>query len=314
EGTFTFIIKNKEQTINLGITAIKFMSNDSDEPSGPRREPLLLVMAQDITELKRMERLLKEINLHLEEKVKEKSAALLEAQKRLLETERLATLGQLSAGLVHEINNPLCGISNYLELITSGRITEEQQKYLSCVSQGVEIIKSITGNLLDLARVNNLELTEVDIHELIKEVVVFLKPRLDREQVKIKTIFSNDKFPLIRVDKNKIKQVFLNIIINALEAISGEGRIELKTVSTGRELMISISDNGIGIPADKLPHIFKPFVSGAKKKGKRGTGLGLFMAANIISAHQGDIKVETKPGAGTKFVITLPVGELRDVT
>lgn len=228
-----------------------------------------------------------------------------EAQKRLADAERLATLGQLSAGIVHEINNPLYGITNYLEVMKNELINDEQKKYLSLISQGVDMIKSTTGDLLNVARLDKLDLGSVNIKELIKDTLAFLKHRFEEEDVAIKTTFPAE-LPLIQADKNKIKQVFLNLLINSLESMSNNGKIEIRTALGDDNIKISVADNGCGIPEDKLPHIFEPFISGKKAKRERGIGLGLFMASSIISAHRGDIKVESAVGQGTTFTISLP--------
>ncbi|MFH0889079.1 MAG: ATP-binding protein [Planctomycetota bacterium] len=250
---------------------------------------------------------LKRHRLILEEEIKRKSNDLLEAQKRLLESEKLALLGQLSTGLVHEISNPLYGICNYIEVISKEQITDKQKKYFPLILQGIEMIQTTANNLLNMAQINKLELTQIDITDLIKEVLTFLKPRCEDERVEINTTFQ-DKLPLIQADKNKIKQVLLNILLNALEAVYDTGRIDIKASSEHKHIIISITDNGCGISHVELPHIFQPFVSGAKKKRERGVGLGLFMVSNIITAHQGKIDVVSQEGKGTAFTITLPQG------
>ncbi|MEK7449518.1 MAG: ATP-binding protein [Planctomycetota bacterium] len=243
--------------------------------------------------------------LYLEETVQKQTKALLDVQKRLSESEKLALLGQLSAGVIHEINNPLFGVYSRLELIESGELTTEQRKSLGMAMQGIDMIKVITTNLLDIAMANKLELSSVNIIKIINEVVALLKPHFDQAKIAVDFI-SKDKIFIIQADKDKMKQVFMNILLNSIEAISDNGKIDLRVRLEGENIVITVTDNGRGIEPERIPHIFEPFGSWEKTNREKGVGLGLFVVSNIISAHKGGIKAESTLGQETTFSITLP--------
>jgi len=174
------------------------------------------------------------------------------------------------------------------------------------ISHGVGIIKSITGNLLDLSQINKLNMERVNINKLLEETLSFSMPDIEKSGVKVSIKIQND-VPELYIDKNKIRQVFLNLITNAVESMPGGGHLGINSEFIDNKLSISFKDTGTGISKENLTHIFEPFFSDKKKKGKRGVGLGLFMASNIISLHKGEIRVESIDGKGSTFNVILRI-------
>ena len=266
----------------------------------------MLGIVRDITRRKEMEKELIQKKEEIERGNKELENRVEESIKKIQEAEKLALVGKLSAGIVHEINNPLYGISNYIELLLDEEEKEERNRHLKMISQGIDIIKSVTSNLLDLSQLGKLNLERVNINKLLEEVLSFSMPNI--QKAKVKTVVQTDKnIPDILLDKNKIKEVFLNLITNAREAMPDGGKLKVRSKLGDKKVNIYFSDTGVGIPDEKVKHVFEPFHSDKRKQGKRGVGLGLFMVSNIVSIHNGEIKVKSAENKGTTVEIILPV-------
>lgn len=251
----------------------------------------------------------------LEEKVKERTQELRLAEAEVARGEKLASIGQLAAGIAHELNNPLTGVLTFTSLLRKkmpdGSADAED---LDLVIRETKRCASIIRRLLDFAREKTPEKALVDLNLLVTDTVRFVERSAALQQVEIATELDED-LPSLSVDPDLIKQVLINILVNAQQAIDGPGRITVRSrVLPPRKLAgapaatpvveIAISDTGCGIPAANLQRIFDPFFT-SKEVGK-GTGLGLSVSYGIVRSHGGEIEVQSTVGEGTTFRILLP--------
>jgi signal transduction histidine kinase len=252
----------------------------------------------------------------------------------------------LSAGVAHEINNPLAYIANNLavlerdiaslldlisiyeqarDLLASHRpdlhgaierldeecdfayIKENLDKILGSTRQGVKRVAEIVHNLRGFARLDRAAVDQIDVHEPIETALEMIRGRLQRRRITIEQ--SRGELPLISASLVQLNQVFLNLLVNAMQAIESthreDGRIVIRSREEEREVIVEIIDNGCGIPAEVLPHIFDPFFT-TKDVGD-GTGLGLSITHGIVQDHGGRMEVESTPGHGTCFRVALPI-------
>jgi PAS domain S-box-containing protein len=228
--------------------------------------------------------------------------------KRLLDqtvqSEKLAEVGRLSAGIAHEINNPLAMVAYATELLKrENNLTAFQEEMLDKIETEVERLKNLTGGLLSFSSNRETLSQVVSLNELIEEVLKLLRFELQRKSIQLVTEFDN--IPVVTADPNKIKQVIINLVMNAVYVLDGEGTITLQTCK-GRKGMVElrISDDGPGIDPEKQQEVFVPFYT-TKPEGE-GTGLGLYICQNIIREHGGEIILGSTPGEGATFTILLP--------
>ncbi len=222
-------------------------------------------------------------------------------EMQLLQSNKLATVGQLAAGIAHEINNPLGNISLYTQmLLKRGKNTEAQEK-LTVINDEANRAAEIVKGLLDFARQSEPRLSNIDINNEIVKVLSILKPNL--KDIRVNTDIA--PLPFILADGGQIQQVIMNLLKNSIQSISENGEITLKTIAKDNNVEIIVSDNGCGIPKENLGRIFDPFFT-TKEPGE-GTGLGLSISYGIIKRHNGTIEVESEVGKGTTFTIKLPV-------
>ncbi|OHB87269.1 MAG: hypothetical protein A3D13_08505 [Planctomycetes bacterium RIFCSPHIGHO2_02_FULL_40_12] len=224
-------------------------------------------------------------------------------ESQLLEVEKLASTGRVVASVAHEINNPLEGIINYLQLLLERTDDCEKRKYVELVMEGIYRIAGIVRRLLD----SNLNILEEEgdhnINYHIQSVVNLLQKKLSQEKITVKQIFDK-KIPKVRCHPNQLEQVFTNLILNSVDSMPDGGIINITTQVKDEQLQIEFTDNGCGIPEKDLTNIFEPFFS--TKKGT-GTGLGLWICYNIIIGHAGKINVKSSLDLGTTFQIILPL-------
>ncbi len=229
---------------------------------------------------------------------------LLRAQKQIYQAEKLASIGRLASGVAHEINNPLNGIKSCLYAIEKNpENTERNKEYLELIDEGITNIELIVKKLLGFARQKGESNEQVNIKENIEKVLSLLDYRL--RQKKARVVRDCDDSLVVRGDAQLLQEVFMNLIINALDAIDEEGTIEIRTRKNKTHAVIEISDNGAGISPDEMKNIFDPFYT-TKEPGK-GTGLGLSVSLGIIDNMGGTIEAESEKGKGTKFTIKLPM-------
>lgn len=247
---------------------------------------------------------------YLIEKLELANKEIKETQEQLAHAEKLASIGQLAAGVAHEINNPLGSIMIYASLLIKkiGKIINEPQyvEDLKLILEEANRCKNIVSNLLNFARQGKLRITQVNICEIVNDVIRLIKVKQEFSDVTIIENY-NDGNKIIEGDFDQLKQALLNVIINACEAVENKDEkvVTISYADDKDKLLIKISDTGAGIPPENLSKIFTPFFT-TKKIGK-GTGLGLAITYGIIKMHKGDIKVNSEVGKGTSFIITLPI-------
>lgn len=256
----------------------------------------------------------------LEERVARKTAELQGAQQQMIQAEKLASLGKLAAVVAHEINNPLSGILTYARLLrkwvergdTLEEHAPEMREALQLIESESRRCGEIVKDLLTFARVHPLNISDFDVNRIVQRTVKLVEHKLDLGNIVPRLELAQD-LPSIRGDAGQIEQLFLAIVMNAIEAMPEEGTLHIVTRRAGPEsVAIVIEDDGVGIPADLLPRLFEPFTT-TKEEGK-GVGLGLAISRAIVDRHRGRIEVASEPGCGTSFTITLPSAANRRTT
>lgn len=222
-------------------------------------------------------------------------------------TEKLVALGQLSAGIAHEMNTPLGSILGYARLLMKDkRLDAIQKERLEIIAEQAKRSSAIIKGLLNFARQSNpaiRNIKDAGINDILTDVLKLLQTEIEKHNIDVLTDFG--EIPAIKVDVRQMEQAILNIILNAIQAIKNNGKICIKTFTENDSIKIKISDNGPGILEDIKQRIFDPFFT-TKPVGE-GTGLGLSISAGIISEHGGSIDVESMEGNGATFTVTLPV-------
>ncbi len=271
-------------------------------------------ISRDITERRKEE---EEITRRLERMVEDRTRKLRETHKKLIHQDKMASLGKLSASVVHEINNPIAGILNLILLIKristeDGAVRENLAQfadYLDLMETETRRVSRIVSNLLAFSRQAKIEFKPVDLPRLIEKTLIINQNLLKINGVHVEKKLAPD-LPRPVGSEDQLQQVFMNIISNAAEAMEGKPEavltIEAVHLAGDGKVRIGFADNGAGIPEENLPHLFEPFFT-TKKKGK-GVGLGLSVAYGILEEHGGSISVSSQPGERTTFAIDLPVG------
>ncbi|MBP7795075.1 MAG: HAMP domain-containing protein, partial [Candidatus Saccharicenans sp.] len=228
------------------------------------------------------------------------------AEKTILRSEKLASIGRLAAGIAHEINNPLTGILTYSSLLLEELKGTPYEEDLKVITEETLRCRKIVRGLLDFARDYKPEKVSVNLNTLIEETLQILENHVSFQNIKIvKNLDQN--LPEVRIDADEFRSVINNLAVNAADAMPHGGQLTISTSydSEAREVIIRVADTGVGISEENLKRIFEPFFT-TKEKGK-GTGLGLAMAYGAIKRHNGRIDVKSKLGEGTEFIIRLPV-------
>ena len=262
----------KKKTLDLNAS---FLTDESGEITG------VVAVIRDITEIKDLN---EEVARH----------------------KRLAALGKLSAGIAHEIRNPLSSIRGLAQFVyNSFSQADERKEDLNTIIQEVDRLNTLVVQVLDFAKLKKPNLIPFSLNDLIGKMTELFQLEIKDKQIKFNLELSPD-ISQIHADEDQVRQIFMNIIINAIQAIQVKGEIKIKTEKTllrGEPVIrLTIEDSGDGIPEKDLSQIFDPFFSTKEK----GSGLGLSIVYKLIEAHQGEIKVESKEGEGTKFIIFLP--------
>ena len=226
-------------------------------------------------------------------------------------TNKLASLGRLASGVAHEINNPLAiidqkaGLIKDLFLLKKDYASDDRlMELIDSILSSVKRTGSITQRLLDFARHMDTHIETINLKEMIYEILGFLKKEAEYRRIKTSVTIS-DEIAEIESARGNLQQIFLNIFNNAFAAMDNGGRLDITVTPKGKDAMIiTIADNGHGIPAEDLRHVFEPFFTTRSAQG--GTGLGLSITYGMVQEIEGDIAVESKLGEGTRFIITLP--------
>ncbi|MGH9685204.1 MAG: ATP-binding protein [Candidatus Acidiferrales bacterium] len=229
-------------------------------------------------------------------------------QSKMLQTERLAALGQFVSGIAHELNNPLTAIMGYAQLLLRHSLMQPQLSEANKVFQEAERARHIVKNLLYFARENKPERTRVHLNEIVERTLALRSYELKVENILVECELDPD-LPATMADPHQLQQVVLNLLVNSEQALlegRGQGRIWMRTrLAPGRRICLEISDDGPGIPLEIAPRIFDPFFT-TKPPGV-GTGLGLSIVYGIVQQHDGEVIFDSHRGAGAKFVVELPV-------
>jgi len=282
---------------------------------------------QMTTSLKESRREIENYSRTLEQKVEERTKELKEAQAKLIQTEKMAAVGQLAAGVAHELNNPLGGILGFAQYALS-KIRNKKTKdltdedisaysaYLKDIEQQSIRCKKIVQNLLKFSRSSKkIDFEVLDINLVLDDTLMFVQHQLSMSKVRLKKKLESS-LPRVNGNAGMLQQVFTNIILNALQAMPQGGNLTVSTAAAGypeegkRGVQVIFTDTGCGIPMENLEKIFEPFYT--TKKVGQGTGLGLSVSYGIIKEHKGETKVESQVGKGTTFIISLPSFEVLD--
>lgn len=245
--------------------------------------------------------------LKLQNQLKEKEEEIKAIANRAAQAEKLTALGELVAGVSHELNNPLQIIVGYAEMAMSDESVPEHCRTISSrIYESAIRASKIVRNLKEFARQREPLREPLDLRQIVDKVVELLDYEFSASGIIVNKDYA--EIPAISADPNQIQQVVLNLLKNAHDAIvetgRGEGRVDISVYSKDKSVVLEISDTGIGIPEENINRIFEPFFT-TKPVGK-GTGLGLSITYGIIKAHDGNISVRSKPGEGTTFIIELP--------
>ncbi|MBP1722332.1 MAG: sensor histidine kinase [Deltaproteobacteria bacterium] len=258
--------------------------------------------------LKQARKELEDYGRVLEEKVEERTRELTQMQDHLIQSEKLASMGQLSASIAHEVNNPLSGALIYNQLIAKkisrGDFDREAiLNYLSKMEHELSRSTKLIRSLLDFSVQSEPKFKEVNVNEVLNRALELGIHAGSKENTRVEKDLQ--PLPTFMVDPDQLEQVFVNLIMNALQAMPAGGKLTLRTFLENRELKIAVRDTGCGIPPENLTKIFTPFFS--TKKEVKGVGLGLSVSYGIIQGLKGRIEVESKVGEGTTFTVCLPI-------
>ncbi|HEX9802164.1 MAG TPA: ATP-binding protein [Gammaproteobacteria bacterium] len=297
------------------------------------------VVDEDYAELQRKHEALKEseeryrsLSEHLEQRVQQQVKTIEQAQRQLYQSEKLASVGQLAAGVAHEINNPISFISSNLrtalsyldrlkalgERLKQGMDSEEARRYwqdseldfllkdfaelLDESQGGAGRIARIVSDLKGFTRIDHVDAEMEDLNRIIEQVLNIARTRFDPD---IQVDFTAGEIPAIRCYPGQLGQVFYNMLLNAAQSLTADGRIGIATAMQEGAIRVQIEDNGVGIPADLQERIFEPFFT--TREVGQGTGLGLTVSNDIVRAHGGRIELESEPGKGARFTLYFPL-------
>jgi two-component system, NtrC family, sensor kinase len=247
----------------------------------------------------------------LEERVEQKTSELRRAHEHALQTEKMASIGKMAAVLAHEINNPLSGILTYAKLLHKW-IDRDATGHRQEICDSLDLIASesrrcgdLVKNLLTFSRTTPMNVQAADLNHVIGQSLRLVQHQLDLAGIQVQQKLDPD-LPQVHCDAAQIEQVVLALVMNALDAMPQGGNLWLTTSFTREpnQVRIVVRDDGSGIPAEILPRIFEPFLT--TKETGRGVGLGLAISHSILERHRGAIEVQSEPGRGTTFIVTLP--------
>ncbi|HKS81008.1 MAG TPA: ATP-binding protein [Candidatus Acidoferrales bacterium] len=226
-------------------------------------------------------------------------------EEQMLQTEKLTSLGLLAAGVAHEVNTPLAVISNYIQMLAKQiPVDDPRQKTIERIVKQTFRASEIVNNLLNFSRVGAAELVEVDMNNVLEETLTLVQHPFRTAHVSVIKSYT-EKLPSVLGSSSRLQQVFLNLFMNARDAMPSGGMLEVRTGARNGSVEVEVTDTGSGIPAENLHRIFDPFFT--TKASGRGTGLGLSVSYGIIKEHAGKVDVRSTPGKGTSFRLEFPV-------
>ncbi|MEX2684884.1 MAG: response regulator [Candidatus Sigynarchaeota archaeon] len=264
-------------------------------------EKKVMQLESEIAERKKAQESLARLNLELESRVEARTKELKDAVTKMVQQEKLVTIGKLARNLSHELRNPLGVISNSIYFLSMKLVTADEKikKHLSIIQDQAARATKIIDNLLEITRLKPGEQKKVDLHALLKETMQMVQVP---EKITVKTNFTASNAE-IQADPRALQQAFLNIITNAFQAMADGGELEIKTSKTGDMIDIAFKDTGDGIPAEHIPRLFEPLFS----TRVNGIGLGLTIAKEIVESVKGKIEVESAVNVGSTFMIRIPL-------
>jgi signal transduction histidine kinase len=296
-GAFEYVMKP------FDVDEIKILAERAIE--GRRRSIEFATMKKQVRESK--ERFYKDLEDKVGERTKELEAAntkLKATHEQLVRSEKLASLGELVAGVAHELNNKLLPVLAYAQLLKEQDFTDDILRYVDTIEKSATGATAVVGSLLNFARPSNSKRDPVNLNDTMRDTLALLDYRLRTSAVKV-DVRLDEYMPKTMADERQISQVFLNLVNNAFQAMEATGgELAVRSICEADRLYFIVSDTGCGIPEENLGKIFDPFFS---TKGSGGTGLGLSVSYGLITAHGGEISVESSVGEGTTFKIQLPV-------
>ncbi|RME19555.1 MAG: PAS domain S-box protein, partial [Deltaproteobacteria bacterium] len=244
----------------------------------------IILVGQDLTPLRRLER-------------------------QIIEAEKMASLGKLAAGIVHELNNPLTSISVYAEYVLkkleSGSLDSKDIEKVRKILEGANRIQKLTRDLVSYSRPAEEEPELTDLNEVVRQGISFCEHTIRKYDIVTNLELASDLPPLLAI-RNQLLQVVINLVTNSCQAMEGGGELTVSTERRNDHVLLQVADTGVGIPDSHLNKLFEPFFT--TKKSGQGTGLGLSIVARIVEHHRGRIEVESSSGEGTAFSIMLPLG------
>lgn len=266
-----------------------------------------------ITDLKIANEEIRTWSTRLEKKIEERTKKLYLTRAKLIQSEKMASMGVLASSVAHEINNPLQGILTYIKLMLkvmrSGPPSEKNvadfEEYLGLMGTEIERCGDMVKNLLVFSKQSKLEIRDEDINIIIDHGLKLIDNKIKLQNINVRTELNRD-IPKLKCDKQQIQQSLIALLINSCEAMGENGEIVIRTSQFDNQyILIAISDTGKGIKEENIHNVFDPFYT--TKESSKNTGLGLFVVYGIIKEHGGTIEVQSKLGEGTKFLIKLPI-------
>jgi nitrogen fixation/metabolism regulation signal transduction histidine kinase len=240
-----------------------------------------------------------------------------EYQAKFFQAEKMATIGMLATGVAHEVNNPLTAIFGFAEGLrrrlpalkekVDPRVMEDVEDYVATILRECRRCQDIVTTLLTFSRQKTVSFSAISLNAVVNDTLKLLRSHLkQRNQAKITVrVDLSENLPMVHGDEHQIKQVMLNLLVNAMDAITGPGRIIITTYQSSKgAVCLSVEDSGCGIPEEHMDKLFEPFFT-TKRSGK-GIGIGLSTCMSIVKKHQGDITVKSTPGQGATFTVSLP--------
>lgn len=244
---------------------------------------------------------IKDWNRELEQRIQRESEKLSKAHAEVVQSQKLATLGYLAAGMAHEIRNPLNSIALFVQLIREGLDDPEKLEYVEKILKEVDRVDATLRKLLDTAKRPMFELSDVDIEEIIRNTLEMFSPQTTVHRIKVNFSCKSPP-PLLKADASELEQIFTNLFLNAIHEMADGGSLGVELRHDDCGITVLVSDTGGGIPQDNLPSIFDPFFT----TKSRGTGMGLAVVLRIVKNYGGRIEVLDTGANGTIFLIFLP--------
>ncbi len=262
---------------------------------------------RDITERKRMEQRIRDYTENLEQLVQERTARVRELEQQANEMEKLAATGRIAAGVAHEINNPLTGIRNSLVLVKQAIPTDHQYySFVELIEREIERITNIVRQMYRLYRPKSSQLSRVNVGSVLRETHLLLQRKIEQRELRIRNDVPPD-LPQLQLPEGDLRQIIYNLLLNALQASPDGAEVLLRVRSHDDALHIEIADQGEGIPPEVLPKVFEAFFTTKKQDDDGGMGLGLSVSHSLARAMGARIDIDTEPGQGTTFTLSLPL-------